>query len=158
MPTTTAVVQWVVRLTGITQVVLGLLFWTDRALTLVPLHMAIGLTFVVGVWTLAGLAARAGGRPGLALLAALWGVVVLALGITQGRLLPGPAHWVVELLHLLVGIVAMVLAARLGAHVRGRRVAHPASSGPGGAAQASETVGAAGSRTGVPPARPAESS
>src|SRR5215207_5421619 len=120
MRTATIIVQWIVRLTGMTQVALGLLFWTNRALTLVPLHMAIGLTFVLGVLALAGLAARAGVRRGFVALSALWGILVLALGITQGRLLPGPAHWIVEVLHLSVGIAAMVLAARLAAQIRAR--------------------------------------
>ena len=120
MRTATTIVQWVVRLTGMTQVALGLLFWTDRALTLVPLHMAIGITFVIAGWVLAGLAARSGVRPGFVAPAALWGIVVLGLGMTQGRLLPGPAHWIVKVLHLLVGIAAMALAARLGARIRAR--------------------------------------
>jgi hypothetical protein len=117
----TTVTQWIVRLTGITQVVLGVLFWTGRALTLVPMHMLIGLVFVLGVWALAGLAARARVSPALVLLGAIWGIVVIVLGITQGRLLPGPAHWVVRVLHLLVGLVAMVLAALLAAQIRKRR-------------------------------------
>jgi hypothetical protein len=119
--TTTA--QWVVRLTGATQVALGLLFWNGRALTLVPVHMMVGLGFVLGLWVLAGLAARAGVRPGLVLVAALWGIAVLALGITQGRLLPGPAHWVVAVLHLLVGFAAMALAALLAAQIGKRQAA-----------------------------------
>jgi hypothetical protein len=121
MQTATTVAQWVVRATGVTQVVLGLLFWAGRALALVPAHMAIGLTFVLALWTLAFIAARAGAGRGAAALAALWGAAVLALGIGQGRLLPGPAHWVVKALHLLVGVAAMVLAARLAARVRRRR-------------------------------------
>lgn len=120
MQTATTAVQWIVRLTGMTQVALGLLFWTNRALTLVPLHMAIGLTFVLALLTLAGLAARARVGAGLVVLAALWGILVLGLGIAQGRLLPGPAHWIVEVLHLVVGIAAMVLAARLAARIRSR--------------------------------------
>jgi len=121
MQTATTVVQWIVRLTGMTQVALGLLFWTDRALTLVPVHMAIGLTFVLAVWTLAGLAARMRVRAGLVVVTVLWGGLVLALGITQGRLLPGPAHWIVEVLHVLVGVAAMALAARLAAQIRRKR-------------------------------------
>jgi hypothetical protein len=130
MQTATIVAQWVVRLTGMTQVGLGLLFWTNRALTLVPVHMAIGLTFVLAVWTLAGLAARAGVGRGLVLLAALWGIVVLGLGITQRRLLPGPEHWVVEVLHFLVGIAAMALAARLATQIRTRRGGVPSLDAP----------------------------
>jgi len=59
MLTATSVTLAAVRLTGVTQVLLGLLFWTGRALPLVPVHMAIGLTFVLALWVLSGLAARA---------------------------------------------------------------------------------------------------
>lgn len=118
MKTLTGIAQWVVRLTGPAQVVLGLLFWTDRALTLLPLHMLIGMTFVLALWTLAGLAAWAGLRWALALLTVAWGLVIPLFGMMQTRLLPGPAHWVVEVIHLLIGLVAMFVAARLARFIR----------------------------------------
>jgi SAM-dependent methyltransferase len=118
MLTVTGIAEWGVRVTGVTQVVLGVLFWTNRALTLVTLHMQIGATFVVALWVLAGVAARAGLRPALVLLTAGWGLVIPLFGMIQGRLLPGPLHWVVEVGHLLIGIVAMVAAARLARFIR----------------------------------------
>jgi hypothetical protein len=65
-----------------------------------------------------GLAAWAGLRPALVSLAAVYGLAILVFGMTQSRLLPGSGHWVVELLHLLVGIGGMILAMRLARHVR----------------------------------------
>ena len=124
---------WVVRITGIVQVVLGLLFWSGHQLALIPVHMAIGLAFVLGLWTLAGLAARAriGTLP--VALVALWGAVVLALGMTQGSLLPGPMHWIVKTLHLAVAWVAMifanVLAKRSARRISGTDRMHKPASG-----------------------------
>jgi hypothetical protein len=118
MMTLTSIAQWIVRLTGPTQVVLGLLFWTGRALTLLPLHMLIGMLFVLGLLVLAGLAAWAGLRWRLVLPTVALGVVIPLFGIVQSRLLPGPGHWVVKLAHLLIGIVAMVVAARLARFIR----------------------------------------
>ena len=118
MMTLTNIAQWIVRLTGPTQVVLGLLFWTGRALTLLPLHMLMGMLFVLAYLVLAGLAAWAALRPALVVLTVAWGLVIPAFGIIQSRLLPGPAHWVVKLAHLLIGIVAMIVAARLARFVR----------------------------------------
>ncbi len=47
-----------------------------------------------------------------------WPALVPAFGILQTRMLPGAAHWMVEVTHLLIGIVAMVAAARLAAFIR----------------------------------------
>jgi hypothetical protein len=55
------------------------------------------------------------------LLAVGWGIVVPAFGIVHPRLLPGPAHWVIRALHLLIGVIAMVIAAKLAEFIRRRR-------------------------------------
>jgi hypothetical protein len=109
------VALWLVRLTGLFQIVTGLLFWTGNALPLLPVHMLSGLVLVLALWTIAFLALRGGGGPGLVALSVLWGLLVVALGVTQTQLLPGELHWIIQVLHLLVGLVAMALA---GAMVR----------------------------------------
>jgi hypothetical protein len=138
--TTTA--QMLVRTFGVIQLVLGGLFWTGNALDLVPLHMLVGFLLVLGLWTLAALAARAGVgvalvvglvrgtraavaaragvRPALAALAAVWGLIVPILGLNQDQLLVGSAHWVIEVLHLLVGLGAIGQAEGLAARIRER--------------------------------------
>jgi hypothetical protein len=45
--------------------------------------------------------------------ALLWGVIVVAVGVTQQQLLPGDLHWIVQLLHLAIGLAAMPIAALL---------------------------------------------
>jgi hypothetical protein len=140
MQTATTGALLLVRLTGLVQLVTGLLFWTGNALTLLPLHLLSGLALVLTLWALAALAARAGAGPGLPGLAVLWGVLVVVLGLTQGRLLPGDAHWVIQALHLLVGLVAIGLAQNLAARVRPGR--------PGG-----ETARVAGGETAAVAAR-----
>ena len=107
MRTTTTVALTVIRLTGLIQIVLGLLFWTGNARDLVSVHMLVGFTLVLTLWVLAALAARAGIDPGFVALALLWGVLVLGLGLTQQRLLPGDGHWVIQVLHLILGLVAI---------------------------------------------------
>lgn len=128
--TLTTLAHWTVRVTGPALVALGLLFWAGRALTLLPLHMAIGMVFVLALWALAGLAAWAGLRRTLVLAAVAWGLFVPVFGIAQTRMLPGPAHWVVRVIHLLIGFVAMFVAARLVRFIRSRpqpmRVSAPA--------------------------------
>jgi hypothetical protein len=120
MQTAARITSWVVRLTGMTLVLLGLAIWTHRVPAIVPVHMGLGLTFVVALWVHAGVAARSGARLPLVTMTALWGLLVVGFGIGQRYLVLGPRHWLVEVAHLLVGIVAMALAARLGAQIRRR--------------------------------------
>jgi hypothetical protein len=116
--TTTA--QMLVRAVAVVQLVLGGLFWTGNALDLVPLHQTLGFLLVFGLWTLAALAARAGVRPPLVALAAVWGLIVPILGLTQTNLLVGSTHWLIEVLHLLVGLGAIGMAEGLAARVKER--------------------------------------
>jgi hypothetical protein len=118
MKTATTIANIVTRVAGLTAIVLGLLFWTGNALALIPIHMLAGILVVLGLWTLAGLAARAGVPLSFVVLAIAWGLIVPILGITQTRLLPGTAHWVIQLIHLLVGIGAIGQAEGLAARIK----------------------------------------
>jgi len=113
------VVRGLVGLTWLTQIVLGILFWTGNARNLVSLHMNLGYTFVAGIWLLSLLCWRAGAPGMLAVVSIVWGFVVMALGMTQTTLLPGSSHWIVQVTHLLVAIVAMALVGRLSSRVPG---------------------------------------
>jgi hypothetical protein len=119
MKTATTIIQMLVRLAGLILIVLGVLFWTDHALTLLPVHMLVGFVLVFSLWALAILAARAGVHPGLVALAIVWGFIVPVLGLTQERLLPGDAHWVIQVLHLLVGLGAIGQTEGLAARIKG---------------------------------------
>src|SRR5215813_11885551 len=87
MATSTTVLQMYVRVIGVIMIVLGLLFWTGNANGLIPVHMLLGITLVLALWALAVLAALAGVNVGLVVLALVWGLIVVALGLTQTRLL-----------------------------------------------------------------------
>jgi hypothetical protein len=52
-------------------------------------------------------------RHSLALFATAWGLATLVFGMTQIQLMPGPFHWIVEVAHLGVGVVAIALGAQL---------------------------------------------
>ena len=121
MKIATTVFQTLVRLAGLLLIVLGVLFWTGHALTLIPVHMLVGFVLVLSLWALAVLAARAGVHPAFVALAIVWGVIVPILGLTQQRLLPGEAHWVIQVLHLLVGLGAIGQAEGLAARIKGRQ-------------------------------------
>jgi hypothetical protein len=108
------------RLCGLAALLLGLAFWLGYGRSLTPWHIRLGTAVVVLLWVMAGLGWKAGARLGLVALAVGWGVLTWQLGLRQGRLLPGSFHWVVEIGHLLVGVVAMGLGDRLAATVKER--------------------------------------
>jgi hypothetical protein len=107
-----------IGISGLTAVVLGVLFWTGNALRLLPIHMLAGFVLVLTLWVLALLARRAGVRPGFVALVIVWDLTVPILGLTQTQLLPGQAHWVIRVLHLLIGMGAMGLGQGLATRIK----------------------------------------
>lgn len=123
MKSLTLVLQNAGRLLGLILLVLGFLFWSRHSYSLVPLHMGLGVAFVVLLWAMGALAARSAISPGLVAAAFLWGLVVLIFGMTMGRLLPGRAHEVIRVLHFLMGLGAIGLLESLGARLKRRAAA-----------------------------------
>jgi fermentation-respiration switch protein FrsA (DUF1100 family) len=104
------VLRILVSAIGAIMIALGLLFWTGNAFALLPLHMLLGVALVLMLWIIAVMALVARANPTLALIAVVWGFIVPILGITQFQLLPGSLHWIIQALHLLVGLTAIALA------------------------------------------------
>ena len=125
MKTATTIAQVLLRSAGLVQIILGVLFWTGNLLNLIPLHIVIGLVLVLALWTLAVLAIRAGVQVGFVAVALVWGLITVIFGMTQAQLLPGPAHVVIRVLHLLVGLGAMGLGEQLA-----RRIKRPETLAP----------------------------
>ena len=99
-----------VRADAVVLIVLGVLFWTGNADPLIPVHMLLGIALVLALWTLAALAASVSVNRWLIALAFVWGLITPALGLTQTQLLPTQGHWIIQVLHLLVGLTAIALA------------------------------------------------
>jgi len=110
MRITANVLRILVSAIGAIMIALGLLFWTGNAVALLPLHMLLGVALVLMLWIIAVMALVARTNPALALIALVWGLIAPILGITQFQLLPGSLHWIIQALHLLVGIIAIALA------------------------------------------------
>ncbi|MGH2731359.1 MAG: hypothetical protein ACRDJF_07690 [Actinomycetota bacterium] len=121
MKIATTVAQMLLRLTGVILLILGLAFWTGRALDLVAVHLLVGLVFVLALWALAVLGALAHVPSGFVAATIAWGLIVAILGLSQDELVTGSAHRVIEVLHLLVGLAAIGLGEGLGARIKGRR-------------------------------------
>lgn len=98
----------VLRVCGALAVILGLLFWSGNALNLIPIHMLLGLLVVAALWIVGiGQAFSRGGSWALAISAILLGLLVIVVGIRQSSLLVGLLHWVIQIVHLLLGILAV---------------------------------------------------
>jgi hypothetical protein len=113
-------IQMAIRAVGVVQLVLGLAFWTGNLLGLVDLHQLLGILLVLGLWTQAALGQRAGVPAGMVAGAAVLGLVVLVVGLSQRELLPGSAHWVIQVLHLLLGLGLLGLAENLAVRAKAR--------------------------------------
>ncbi len=113
-------------LIGVALIVLGVLFWLGRSLSLLPLHMMLGGIFVLCMWLLSGLAFYTRRARGLAVVVFVWGVIIPILGVEQLRLVPGSLHWVVQALHLIVGLVAIGMG-----HALSGRILRPAGGSAG---------------------------
>ena len=114
----TIVIQNVVRLLALGLIALGVQFWSGRSFALLPVHMRIGETLIALLWILAAMGLRAGVRPGLALGTIVYGFFVVAFGLNMGDFLPGRAHEVIRVLHLLIGLGAVGLAESIGARIK----------------------------------------
>jgi hypothetical protein len=107
-----------VRLLGVIVLALGLVFWTGNARGAVDLHMLLAVLLVLCVWVLAGLAWARARAIGPAIAGLVLGVVVIWFGYQQTSLLPGPNHWVVQVVHLLLGVAIIGTGEMLAAMIR----------------------------------------
>jgi hypothetical protein len=123
----TAITVPIVRIAGVVQVVLGTLFWTGRAYQYLTVHVAVGALLVLGLWTLAIIALSAKASRGLAAFSLLWGLALPVFGMRHAAILVGPHHWIIRVVHLLMGCAAVAFADRLARAVVGRssRMSNP---------------------------------
>lgn len=118
MKTTATALQMLIRLSGVILIILGGLFWSHSALQWMGLHMILGFVLVLALWVLALLGTRARVSTGMVGVALVWGLLVVIVGVKQASLLPGPSHWVIQVVHLILGLGAMGLGEVLGARIK----------------------------------------
>ena len=58
----------------------------------------------------------------MAIGAVVLGIIIVAFGGTQAEILTGSSHWVIQVIHLLLGLSAIGLGERIGSRYRHRRV------------------------------------
>jgi len=113
--------RWLARVTFLVQLLLGIGLWTGRFDQVKPVHIAVGVLFVLGTWTVAAMAMRAGGNRALGALVVLWGVAMAIFGLIQEGILSGGAHWTVQILHLAVAMAAIAMTEALATRTFGTR-------------------------------------
>ena len=95
-------------LAGLLALISGLLFWTGRTLNLVSMHMLLGFVAVGALWVIAiGQALAKGGSWILAAGALIVGAATIVIGMRQATLMVGEFHWIVEALHLVLGVLTI---------------------------------------------------
>jgi hypothetical protein len=114
----------IVMVAGVVQLILGMLFWADVGKSLIPLHATIGSILVLSLWVMAFLSARAGAPIGLVVLVVVWGLILPVVGLGQTSVLHGSLHWIVQVVHLLLGLTALGLAALLSSKMLPRKAEH----------------------------------
>lgn len=98
----------VLTLAGLLALISGLLFWTGTALNLLALHMLLGFLAVGALWVIgfAQVFARRGSWV-IAACALIVGAVMIVIGMMQSSLLVGGFHWIVRIMHLVLGILTI---------------------------------------------------
>ena len=110
---------WVLRITVLAAIILGILFWTGNVENLIPVHMLIGIIAVLSLWVI-GLAQGfiKGGSFGLALATFIVGLALAIVGLYQQQWLLGSSHWIIQVIHLLLGLSAIGLGEMINGRTR----------------------------------------
>ena len=100
------ITQWVLRISALLALILGILFWTGSAPdALIPVHVILGILVTVSLWVLGFMFGRSrGGNWGFASIAIVWGILVLGVGGSQIGQDPST---IVKIIHLLIGLLAI---------------------------------------------------
>ncbi|HEY5087845.1 MAG TPA: hypothetical protein VII66_10850 [Gemmatimonadaceae bacterium] len=117
MATAMKIAQALIGLAGLALIGLGFAFWSGSALGFVPLHEQLGIFIVLALWVLAGIGVVYGLNRVRLAVAVLWGFIVIGFGFAQTGMMVGDMHWVIRILHLLVGLAALALASILAKEI-----------------------------------------
>lgn len=111
------ITSMVLRVAVLLALILGLLVWFNVAKdSLTGIHMLLGIIVVLSLWVLGGFAFTIKGGVGLGIGAIVWGLIVLWFGLNQRTILIGDLHWIIQVIHLILGLAA----AGLGEAIAGR--------------------------------------
>lgn len=109
----------VLRVCALVALALGILFWTGNPFAgWRDIHMTAGILLVLALWVIAFARITQPGGIGGALAAVIVGVALAAVGMTQARLLPGANHWIIQVVHLALALLAVGLGEMLAGRAK----------------------------------------
>ncbi len=111
---TARIVQIIVGLAGLCALVLGLLIWIAN-IDLTDIHILFGLLVTLGLLAMSIIALVARGLRIWGMVGISYAIILLIFGVAHSNLLVGNLHWMIQTLHTLVGIGALVLTGFLAA-------------------------------------------
>ena len=114
---TARILQIIVGLAGLCALVLGLFIWIANS-ELTDTHMLFGLLVTLGLLVMSTIALTTRGLRIWGTVGIVYAIIVLIFGVSQSTMLIGNLHWLIQTLHTLVGIGAIVLTGFLGARYR----------------------------------------
>ncbi len=118
---TITITAWILRISALAALILGIIFWTGtEPLALRNIHMLLGIIVVISLWVLGTYQAAKGGSMSLALGAFILGLVLAIVGLYQVYWLPGDLHWIIRVIHLLLGLTAIGLGEMISGQTRRR--------------------------------------
>ena len=108
----------VLRIAVLFNLITGIIFWTGNADPLQIVHILVGIIAVLALWTLGIIQGLRGGNYGLTAAAIVVGLLLALVGLFQKGWLTGSTHWIIQVIHLLLGIAAIGLGEMIGGRSR----------------------------------------
>ncbi len=108
----------VLRIAVLFNLITGIIFWTGNADPLQIVHIVVGIIAVLALWTLGIMQGLRGGNYGLVAAAIVVGLLLVFIGLFQKGWLTDSNHWIIQVIHLLLGIAAIGLGEMIGGRSR----------------------------------------
>lgn len=104
----------------VVMLILGILLWVGAVPDGVKyVHMILGIIFVALLWTIGVIGALRTGKLGAQVGTFVLGLLLAIVGMTQeGILKNSSAHWIIQVIHLLLALAAIGAAESVVARVR----------------------------------------
>lgn len=123
---TMTIFDWILRLAGSVALVLGLLIWAFQFDNITNIHMLFGLVVTLTLLVISVLAAFTRGLRLLGIIGIIYAFLLPLLGVNQETLLIGNLHWLIQVIHMLVGVGALALAGVISVRYKHLKQAKPA--------------------------------